>query len=86
MMRLSGIACGRTDIGKYARHTVTDMHTTVHAKRTKDHALIFGPKNKRVIILNGHDPNRAADCETLYMHAQWLKVIDAAENEESLEP
>ena len=28
---------------------------------TKDHALLIGPKNQRVIILNGHDPNRAAD-------------------------
>ena len=37
------------------------MHTTVHAPRTKDYALIFGPKNQCVIILNGHDPNRAAD-------------------------
>ena len=27
------------------------MHTTVHAPRTKDHAL----------IISGHDPNRAAD-------------------------
>ena len=26
------------------------MHTTVHAPRTKDHALIFGPKNQREII------------------------------------
>ena len=42
------------------------MHTTVHALRTKDHALIFGPKNQCVIILNGHNPNRAADVEPLY--------------------
>ena len=40
------------------------MTDAVHAPRTKDHALIFGPKNLRVIILNGHDPNRAADVET----------------------
>ena len=26
------------------------MHTTVHAPWTKDHALIFGPKNQRVIV------------------------------------
>ena len=39
-------------------------HTTMHAPWTKDHALIFGPKNQRVIIPNGHDPNRAADVET----------------------
>ena len=40
------------------------MHTTVHAPRTKDHTLIFGPKNQHVIILSGHDPNRAVDAET----------------------
>ena len=34
-----------------------------------------GPKNQRVIILNGHDPDRAADVEApIIMHAQWLKV------------
>ena len=44
--------------------TVTYMHTTVHAPQTNDHALIFGPKNQRMIIPNGHDPNRAADVET----------------------
>ena len=42
------------------------MHTTVHAPRTKDHTLIFGPKNQRVIILSGHSPKRVADVETLY--------------------
>ena len=36
------------------RGTVTDMHTTVHAPQTKDHALIFGSKNQRVIILSWH--------------------------------
>ena len=57
-------------IRKMFRDTVTDGHTTVHAPRTKDHALIFGPKNQRVIILNGHDPNRAADVETpICMHS-----------------
>ena len=62
------------------------MHTTVHAPQTKDHALIFGPKNQRVIILSGHDPNRAADVETpICMRSGW-KYIDVAENEESLEP
>ena len=32
----------------------------------KDHALIIliGPNIQRVIILSGHDPNRAADVET----------------------
>ena len=25
---------------------------------------MHGPNNQRVIILNGHDPNRAADVET----------------------
>ena len=62
------------------------MYTTVHVPRTKDHALIFGPKNQRVIILNGHNPNRAADVETpICMRSGW-KYIDAAECEESLEP
>ena len=62
------------------------MHTTVHTPRTKDHALIFRPKNQRVIILNGHDPNRAADVETpICMRSDW-KYIDVAENKESLEP
>ena len=55
------------------------MHTTVHAPRTKDHVLIFGPKNQHVIILNGHDPYRAPDIET-------LTCMCAAENEERLEP
>ena len=62
------------------------MHTTVHAPQTKDHALIFGPKNQREIILNGHNPNRATDVETTICMCSGWKYIDAAENEESLEP
>ena len=49
------------------KDTVTDMHIIVHTPRTKDNVLIFGPKNQqnqRMIILNGHDPNRVADVET----------------------
>ena len=42
------------------------MHTTVHAPRTKDHALIFGPKNQRMIILNGHDPTERQMLKPLY--------------------
>ena len=46
----------------------------------------WAQKNERVIILNGHNPNRAADVETpIYMHSGW-KYIDVAENKESLEP
>ena len=46
------------------RDTVSDMHTTVHTLRTKDHTLIIGQNIQRVIILSGHDPNPAADVET----------------------
>ena len=54
--------------------------------QTKDHALIFGTKNQRMIILNGHNPNRVADVETPTCMCSGWKYIDAAENEESLEP
>ena len=59
------------------RDTVTDMRTNVHAPWIKDHTLIFGPKNQHMIILNGNDPNRAADLEApihMYVYAQWLKA------------
>ena len=59
------------------------MHTTMHASRTKDHTLIFGAKNQRVI---GHNPNRAADVETPTCIRSGWTYIDVAENEESLEP
>ena len=62
---IKAIVCTQT-LAVGQRDTVTDMHTTVHAPWTKDQTLIFGPKNQRAIILNGHDPNRVANIENLY--------------------
>ena len=62
------------------------MHTTVHAPQTKDHALIFGPKNQRVIILNGHDPNRAADFETLYACAVAESILTRPRTKKAWSP
>ena len=40
-------------------------HQYAHYRVLRDHALIFGPKNKHMIILNGDYPNQVA-VETLY--------------------
>ena len=54
------------------RATVTNVHTIIHALRTKNHSLISWPKNSMRDI---QDPNRATDVEMpICMHSGCMTV------------
>lgn len=69
------------------------MHIIVHVPQTKDHALIFGPKNQRVIrriyTATVHTSSPYLEPSTGYVETAAIngrEYTDEAESEESLEP